>query len=98
MNFLTIPYIKAHSRIEFDCEDEVLEHYAESAESTILNALCRSSEDLHEEYGGIPKPIIQAGLMLVDLWYQQRSPVSQTDTKPVPYTIDILIKPYIKLA
>ena len=35
--------------------------------------------------------------MLVDLSYQQRSPVSPVSMYAVPYTFDLLIKPYMKL-
>ena len=41
MMWLTIPYIKAHSRIEFDCENELLEAYGNAAEKAILNLLQR---------------------------------------------------------
>ena len=35
-------------------------------------------ESLTEEYGEVPAAILQAGLMLVDVSYQYRSPVSPT--------------------
>ena len=50
-----------------------------------------------EEYGGIPKSVVNAALMLVDTWYQHRSPASPVNISIVPYTFDILIKPYMKL-
>ena len=31
MKWLTIEYIKQHSRIDYDCEDELLELYGEAA-------------------------------------------------------------------
>ena len=40
MKFLTIEYIKQHSRLDFDCEDGELELYGTAAEDTILD-LCR---------------------------------------------------------
>lgn len=97
MTFLTLAYIKAHSRIDYDIEDTLLEMYADSAEQMIFNMCGRSYEDFIENYGEIPTPVIHAGLMLVDAAYQQRSPISSTTMSVVPYTFDFLIKPYMRL-
>ena len=49
-------------------------------------------------YGGtMPAPLVQAALMLVDTSYQFRSPVSAQNMSVVPYTFDLLVKPYVKL-
>lgn len=98
MKWLTIDYIKQHSRIEYDCEDSLLELYGKSAEDTILNYLNRSYQDVLEEYGLVPEPVMQASLMLVDVSYTQRSPITTTSMAVVPYTFDTLIKPYMRLA
>lgn len=98
MRWLTLDFIKAHSRIDFDCEDELLESYGESAETTVLNIIRRTYEDLLDEYGEAPAPIVQASLMLVDHSYQNRSPVSAQSLYAVPYTFDLLVKPYIRLS
>ena len=42
MKWLTLEWIKDHSRIDFDCEDELLELYGASAEDTVLNVIARS--------------------------------------------------------
>lgn len=97
MKWLTLDYIKQHSRIEYDCEDELLTLYGEAAEETILNICSRTYEDLKGNNTTVPSAIIQASLMLVDLSYQQRSPVSPVSMYAVPYTFDLLIKPYMKL-
>lgn len=89
-----LAYIKEHSRICTDCEDAVLEMYAASAEQTILNLLNRSYESLIGEYGDIPAPIRHATLMLVDNFYQNRTPVGQANQAAVPYTFDVVLKPY----
>lgn len=97
MKYLTLEFIKAHSRIDYDCEDDLLELYGESAETTVLNHINRSYDDLVEAFGTVPKPIMQATLMLVDVSYQYRSPVNATSVSVVPYTFDILLKPYMQL-
>ena len=97
MKFLTVALIKQHSRIDFDCDDDLLEMYGDSAEDTVLNLIGRNYDDLMEQYGKVPVPIKQAALMLVDTSYQYRTPSSPNNLSMVPYTFDILIKPYIKL-
>lgn len=97
MKYLTLDYIKQHSRIDYDCEDEILELYANSAEDTVMNYLNRSFEDLIEEYGQVPPAIMHATLMLVDVSYQYRSPISPQNLYTVPYTFDVLVKPYMIL-
>ena len=97
MDFLTIDLIKSHSRIDADCEAEVLELYGNAAEATLLNYLRRSYKEIIDTYGEMPAPLVQAALMLVDVSYQYRSPVSPNNLNIVPYTFDILIKPYMKL-
>lgn len=100
MKWLTLEKIKQQCRIEadFTMEDTLLTSYGTSAESTILNHLNRTYYDLTEQYGEVPQDIINASLMLVDVWYQHRSPVESLNMSIVPYTFDLLIKPYMRLA
>ena len=103
MKILTLNYIKQHSRIDYDCEDELLELYGNAAESVLAQHLGRGKtvddmvESLNEEYGEVPAAVMQAGLMLVDVSYQYRSPVNNTSIYTVPYTFDLLVKPYMIL-
>ena len=100
MKWLTLERIKQQLRIEpdFNEEDDLLEEYGESAEEVLLNYLNRSYEDVIEVYGHVPAPLRHASLMLVDTSYQYRSPVSAQNMSLVPYTFDLLIKPYMRLA
>ena len=98
MKWLTLEWIKLHSRIDFDCEDDLLELYGEDAEQTILNLIGRSFDDLIETYGEVPKPLYVAALMLVEVSYTQRAPITQTNLYTVPYAFDMKVKPYMKLA
>ena len=106
MKWLTLEQIKAQCRIEqdFTLEDALLTSYGTSAESTVLNHLNRTYYDLTEQYGNVSaqapawSDIINASLMLVDVWYKHRSPIEQVSMYAVPYTFELLIKPYMKLA
>ena len=97
MRFLSLDYIKKHSRIDYDCEDALLTLYGDAAEETVLNYCNRTLESLVNDYGEVPAAIMQAALMLVDVSYQHRSPISPTNIYLVPYTFDILVKPYMIL-
>lgn len=97
MKWLTINWIKQHSRIDFDCEDDLLELYGESAEDTVLNVIARTFEELNETYGEVPKPLFVASLMLVEIAYTKRTSITQQNMYLVPYTFDLNVKPYMKL-
>lgn len=103
MQFLTLEYIKQHSRVDYDTEDDLLGLYGDAAESVLAQHLGRGKTvdemvaSLTEEFGEIPLPIFQAALMLVDVSYQYRSPISPSNIYVVPYTFDILVKPYMIL-
>ena len=97
MKWLKIDYIKQHSRIDFDCEDELLELYGAAAEDSVLNLCSRTYDDLIDTYGEVPPALYQASLMLVDVSYTHRSPVSPQNMSIVPYSFELLVKPYVKL-
>lgn len=105
MKFLTIDKIKQQLRLDCTCEAELLEAYGNSAEETLAGYLGYNNENnvpsvdkMLEAYGGtIPAPLVQAALMLVDTSYQFRSPVSAQNMSVVPYTFNLLVKPYAKL-
>ena len=97
MKWLTLHWIKAHSRIDFDCEDTLLELYGEAAEEAVLNIINRSYTEVMEYYGEVPKGLYIAALMQVEASYDHRSAVSQQQLYDVP-GFSIHVKPYIKLA
>ena len=104
MKFLTIDYIKQHSRLDFDCEDQLLELYGDSAEETLAGLLNRGKtveemvESLEQEYGKVPARCYHAALMLVEQAYNLRGATSPVAQNPNPDGIELLLKPLIKLA
>ena len=76
MKWLTIDWIKQHSRMDFCCEDDLLELYGEAAEEVVLNVCNRTVEDVVEQYGQVPKSLYVAALMQVEASYNYRSAVS----------------------
>lgn len=97
MKWLSIDYIKQHSRIDYDCEDGLLEMYGDSAEDTVLNICNRTYDDIVEVYGHIPAPLYHAAVILVSTSYTNREAVSMQQLYTVPYGFDMLIKPYMRL-
>ena len=95
MKYLTTDLIKQHSRIDGD--EQILELYGSSAEETLLRYIGTTYDELIAEYTEVPKPLIHATLMLVDVSYQYRNPISERSMSIVPYTFDLIVKPYIKL-
>lgn len=99
MKWLTLERIKQQCRIEqdFHDEDEILELYGESAEEVLMAVLNRTYEDLFEEYGRVPMPVVHASLMLAAKGYKDR----EIDIVQEAYenkTFCLLLKPYARLA
>lgn len=100
MKFLEFDQIKAQLRLDDEQakeEHDLLELYGEAAEEMVLNTLNRTMEDIVEQYGDVPKALVQAGLMLVARSYQHREPASPQNLYIVPYAVDNLLKPYMRL-
>ena len=100
MKFLTFQEIKQQCRLDdeqAELERDLLEMYGEAAEDMVLNTCNRTITDIFEQYGMVPKALVQAGLMLVAQSYQHREPASPQNLYAVPYAFDLLLKPYIKL-
>ena len=100
MKFITFEQIKQQLRLDkeqADMEHDMLCDYGESAEETVLNTLNTTMEDIIEQYGRVPKPIVHATLMLVDNAYKERSPISPQNMSSVPYSFDLMLKPYMRL-
>ena len=103
MKYLTLELIKKHSRIDFDCEDDLLELYGNSAENAMAQVLNRGKDatemvaSLTEDFGKVPDPIMHATLELVDQSYMHRSPADPQQMYYVLYGFDFMVKPYMKL-
>lgn len=100
MKWLTLEGIKAQCRIEQDFheEDDLLEEIGKGAEETVLNVCNRTYEDVIETYGEVPVSLVRASKILCDVGYQYRSPVSGQNLYQVPYTLDLMLKQYMRLA
>lgn len=108
MKFLSLTDIKAQCRIEpeFTLEDSLLTRYGAAAENTLLRMCNRSYDDILTEYGEdgetpgskvVPNDFYVAALMLSKHLYEHHGPTQNVPVSMVPYTLDMLIKPFMKL-
>lgn len=107
MKFLTIKEIKAQCRIEeyFVLEDTLLTAYGGASENALLRVCNRTYDDLLENFGEddsdggkvVPPDFRVAALMLAKHLYEHRGPTENVSLSMVPYSIDLLIKPFMRL-
>lgn len=100
MKYLTFEQIKQHLRLDDDqakMEYDLLHDCGTAAEDVVLNICNRTLEDIIEQYGQVPAPIRRASLILVDNQYKERSSMSPQNMSVVPYTLDLMLKPYMRL-
>lgn len=97
MKYLTLDYIKTHSRIDYDCENDLIEKYGSAAETAILNLIGQTYDELIDTYGDVPDDIMVATFELADNLIRHRSPGEQVGISIVPYNFDLMLKNYIRL-
>lgn len=107
MKFLTLEDIKAQCRIEpdFTDEDKLLEKFGAAIENALLRSVNRTYDGLLEAFGEddgdggktVPSDFYVAALMLVKHLYEHRGPTEMVTQSMVPYTLDLLIKPFMRL-
>jgi hypothetical protein len=107
MKFLKLDEIKDQCRIEqdFDLENTLLNAYGAAAENALLRICNRSYDDLLENFGEndgeggkvVPADFRVAALMLAKHLYEHRGPTENVSVSMVPYALDLLIKPYMRL-
>lgn len=96
---VSLELFKKHVRADdFTDDDAYLEHLLETAEERVILYTRRSADELRDpETGKFPSPLIQAVMMLAGHWYNQREGVSSVQMHEVPYSLQALVKPYVRL-
>ena len=102
LRIVTLDELKMQMREDFDGEDHVIELYGEAAENAVIKATRRTYEELVEmaeaEGNDFPSMLKVAILMLAAHLHRNREPVAAVAQNVVPYTLDMYIKPYVKLS
>lgn len=113
LQVVTMQELKAQMRVDFEDEDELIELYGKAAEDTIIRGTGRTLRELCEnEYIAILDRMPEEGLD-VTTWfpdrlklailvfaahcYRNREPVAAIAQNAVPFSLDVLCKPYRKL-
>lgn len=91
--------LKKHVRADdFEEDDDLLAHYLEAAEETVVGATHRSLEELKEMGGGnLPMRLQQAILLTAAHWYANREGVAAVQMQEVPMGFAALVKPFRRL-
>lgn len=103
LRVVTLDELKAQMREDWDGEDELITLYGEAAEQAVIGATRRTAEELTamgvaEGCGGFPARLKVAVLMLAAHSHRNREPVAAVAQNAVPYTLDMYVKPYVKLS
>ena len=114
LQIVSMDELRLQMRVEEDDEDNIILNYGIAAENQIITETRRTKEELcargyKEQHGGeptepvdvkwFPAPLRVAILMLAANLYRNREPVAAGVTvAPIPYTIEVLVKPYVRLA
>jgi uncharacterized phage protein (predicted DNA packaging) len=107
MKFLTLDEIKDQCRIEHDftLEDTLLTAYGNAAENTLLRTCRRTYDNLLATFGEddgeggkvVPDDFRVAALLLAKHLYEHRGPTESVSQSMVPYALDLLVKPFMRL-
>ncbi len=100
MDFVSLDLLKKHvCADDFTADDDLLSHYLQAAQQTIIGRTGRTPEELRLMAGGeFPTPLRQAVMLLVGHWYNQREAVASVQMHEVPLGVLSLVKPYIRLS
>ena len=114
LQIVSLDELKQQMRVEENAEDDIITQYGMAAERQIITETRRTKDELcvigyneqHDEPADdvtdamwFPAPLRVAILMLAANLYRNREPVAAgVSVAPIPYTIEVLVKPYVKLA
>lgn len=102
LQITTLEELKAQTRVDFEDDDALLTTYGLAAEEAVTAYCRRSVAELEEENArrggtGFPFGPHVCVLMLAAHLYRVREPVSSLGQTAVPYTLEYLLKPWVKL-
>ena len=95
---LTLEELKRKLVVDFDEDNEEIARLGRVAMSQIFHSTHRTVEELTQMGGGeYPSELREAALQLAAHWYRVREAVSSSSQNPVPFGINFLVKPFVKL-
>lgn len=95
MSIVTVAEIKAHSNIEIDADDDLIQSKIDAAEAWIAKFIGVALDDDEAFPDGTPEPIKEATRQLVAAWYENREGVIiGVSADEAPFGVVELIQPY----
>lgn len=97
MNAKWLEMLKKQIRVDFDDEDEVLQHHLNWAEQFALNATNRTRDQLYDltsEVDDYPLPFIQAIVMLAATHYENGESLVSSALRENPFGVWALLNQY----
>lgn len=94
--YIELDYAKKHLNIEpdFTEDDEYILGLIDAAEQAVRVHVNEDFDTLAEQNGGcLPAPILQAMLLAIGNWYQNREPVG-TRNQALPFNFQYLVDLY----
>lgn len=90
--------LKASARVDYDDEDGYLRVLLQTAESSVVRSTNRDISELTGEDGRLAAPELrQAVCFLAKEWYENGGVSSAAKIMPVPYGLEYLVRPFVKL-
>jgi uncharacterized phage protein (predicted DNA packaging) len=93
---VTLELAKQHLNLEADYvdDDTYIQALIEVAEQAVEVHVNEKLEDIADEEGNIPKPLLQAMLLMIGNLYQNREMVAPMKVTALPYNYEYLINLY----
>lgn len=93
---ITLELAKQHLNLEADYveDDTYIQTLIEVAEQAVEVHVNEKLEDIAQREGAIPKPLLQAMLLMIGNLYQNRETVSPMKVAALPYNYEYLINLY----
>lgn len=93
---ITLEDAKKHLNLEADYveDDSYIQSLIEVAEQAVEVNVNEKLEELADEEGNIPKPLLQAMLLMIGNLYQNREMVAPMKITALPYNYEYLINLY----
>lgn len=87
---------KAHLNLdqEFTGDDLYLLQLMDAAENVVQNNLDTPLYTYSDNNGYLPSPIVQAILLLIGTWYDNRESDSHSSMTTVPHGVEYLLSPF----
>ena len=102
LEVLTLEELKSQMRVDFEEDDDIIRLYGRAAEEKVEAYCRRSVEDFTAENesrgrSGFPSSVKVCMLMVASHLYRRREPVESVSEVSVPYTLEFMLKDWVKL-